>query len=280
MPLCTDLLFDPFDARWPELLAAALVAEEAGFDGVWTWDHLAGGVHRQDRVLECWTVLSALASVLRRMTVGPLVLNVANRHPGMVATMAATLQEVSGGRLLLGLGAGGGAGTPYAAEQRALGREVPSDSVRRRQIAEAVGVIRRLWTGRADPFEGRYYRLGRADGFVRPDPAPPIVIGAFGPKMAELAGRVGDGINTQAAHPRLADMIDRARRAHTAAGRDPAGFIVTVFTGLDDRWLDAASPERARLRDLGVGRVILLVHPPFDVLRIRAAARMLNGAGG
>src|SRR5947207_564592 len=86
------------------------------------------------------------------------------RWPGVVATMAATLQEVSGGRLLLGLGAGGGADTPYAAEQRALGREVPSDAVRRRQVAEAVGVIRQLWTGRADRFEGRRYRLGRADG--------------------------------------------------------------------------------------------------------------------
>src|SRR5215207_8624480 len=116
MPLRTDLLFDPFDAGWAELRAAALAAEEAGFDGVWTWDHLAGGVHRQARVLECWTVLSALAGVLRRVSLGPLVLNVANRPPGLLATMAATLQEVSGGRLLLGLGAGGGASTPYAAE--------------------------------------------------------------------------------------------------------------------------------------------------------------------
>jgi alkanesulfonate monooxygenase SsuD/methylene tetrahydromethanopterin reductase-like flavin-dependent oxidoreductase (luciferase family) len=280
MPMRTDLLFDPFDARWPELRAAALAAEEAGFDGVWTWDHLAGGVHGQDRVLECWTVLSALAGVLRRMSLGPLVLNVANRHPGVVAVMAATLQEVRGGRLLLGLGAGGGVNTPYAAEQRALGREVPSDPLRRRRVAEAVDVMRRLWTGRADRFEGRFYRLGRAGGFLRPDPPPPIVIGAFGPKMAELAGRVGDGINTQAAHPRLGEMIDRARRARTAAGRNPAGFLVTVFAGLDDRWLDAASPDRARLRDLGVDRVILLVHPPFDAGRIRAAGRLLDRAGG
>ena len=224
MPLRTDLLFDPFDARWPELLAAARATEDAGFDGVWTWDHLAGGVHGQDRVLECWTVLSALAGALRRVSLGPLVLNVANRHPGLVATMAATLQEVSGGRLLLGLGAGGGAGTPYAGEQRALGRAVPSDPVRRRQVAEAVEVIRQLWTGRAAPFEGREYSLGRADGFLRPDPPPPIVIGAFGPRMAELAGRVGDGLNTQASHPRLGDMIDRARRARAAAAGDPAGF--------------------------------------------------------
>ena len=280
MPLRTDLLVDPFDARWPELLAAALAAEEAGFDGVWTWDHLAGGVHGQDRVLECWTVLSALAGLLGRMSIGPLVLNVANRHPGLVATMAATLQELSGGRLLLGLGAGGGADTPYAAEQSALGREVGSDAARRRQVAEAVDVIRQLWTGRADRFDGRYYRLGRADGFVRPDPAPPIVIGAFGPKMAELAGRAGDGINTQAGHPRLGELIDRARAAHAATARDPAGFLVTVFAGLERRWLDAASPDRARLRDLGVDRVILLVHPPFDVERIRAAGRMLNAAGG
>jgi alkanesulfonate monooxygenase SsuD/methylene tetrahydromethanopterin reductase-like flavin-dependent oxidoreductase (luciferase family) len=280
MALRTDLLFDPFDARWPELRAAALAAEEDGFDGVWTWDHLAGSVHRQDRVLECWTVLSALAGVLSRVSLGPLVLNVANRHPGLVATMAATLQEVSGGRLLLGLGAGGGADTPYAAEQWALGREVPSDATRREQVAEAVDVIRRLWTGRTDPFEGRHYRLGRAGGFVRPEPAPPIVIGAFGPKMAELAGRVGDGINTQAAHPRLGELIDRARDARSTAGRDPSGFVVTVFAGLERRWLEASSPDRGRLRDLGVDRLILLVHPPFDVEGIRAAGRRLNGGAG
>src|SRR4029078_9537777 len=118
-----------------------------GFDGVWLYDHLAGSVHGAPHVLECWTVLSALPAAFRRLTVGSLVLNVANRDAGTLAVMAATLQEVSGGRLLLGLGAGGGRDTPYSAEQLALGRVVPGARTRRRWVEDAVGRVRDVWTG-------------------------------------------------------------------------------------------------------------------------------------
>jgi alkanesulfonate monooxygenase SsuD/methylene tetrahydromethanopterin reductase-like flavin-dependent oxidoreductase (luciferase family) len=107
-----DLLFDPFGGRWEDLRAATVVAKDAGFDGVWLYDHLAGSAHRASHVLECWTVLSALAAAVPQLAIGSLVLNVANRDAGTLAVMAATLQEVSGGRLLLGIGAGGGARTP------------------------------------------------------------------------------------------------------------------------------------------------------------------------
>src|SRR5215213_288754 len=111
-----------------------MAAEEAGFDGVWLYDHLAGSVHGASRVVECWTTLTAIAAVVPRISIGPLVLNIANRDAGTLAVMAATLQEVSGGRLLLGLGAGGGRDTPYAAEQLALDRAVPGDRLRRRWV--------------------------------------------------------------------------------------------------------------------------------------------------
>src|SRR5579872_3500720 len=113
-----DLLFDPFGTTWRDVHEGAVVAEGEGFDGVWLYDHLAGSVHGQQRVLECWTTLTAIAVAVPRIAVGSMVLNVANRDPGTLGVMAATLQEVSGGRLLLGVGAGGGRGTPYAAEQR------------------------------------------------------------------------------------------------------------------------------------------------------------------
>src|ERR1700749_2307807 len=136
-----DVLFDPFGGRWEELRDAAVMAEARGFDGVWLYDHLAGSVHGAPHVLECWTVLSALAGAVPRLALGSLVLNVANRDPGTLAVMAATLQEVSDGRLLLGIGAGGGRDTPYAAEQLALGRSVPGDRVRRAAVEGAVGVL-------------------------------------------------------------------------------------------------------------------------------------------
>jgi alkanesulfonate monooxygenase SsuD/methylene tetrahydromethanopterin reductase-like flavin-dependent oxidoreductase (luciferase family) len=110
-----DLLVDPFGGHWGDLCDAALLAEDVGVDGIWLYDHLAGSVHGATHVLECWTILSALAGAIPRLQLGSLVLNVANRDAGTLAVMASTLQEVSGGRLLLGVGAGGGRATPYAA---------------------------------------------------------------------------------------------------------------------------------------------------------------------
>ncbi len=254
---------------------AAVAAAEAGFAGLWTWDHLVGSVHQAESVLESWTLLAGLATVVEGLAIGPLVLNVANRHPAMVATQAATLQEMSGGRVLLGMGAGGGPRTPYAAEQRTLGREVPSDPLRRRQLAEAVAVVRQVWTGAPLGFEGHDYQLAAANGFPRPEPPPPIVVGAFGPKMAALAGQIADGINVQAFHPRIEDLLDTARRARTEAGLASEDFLVTAFAGLDQRWLDQGGAERQRLRRLGVDRLILVVDPPYDPDEIRAAGRFM-----
>jgi hypothetical protein len=168
-----DLLFDPFGANWHDIQEGAIAAEGEGFDGVWLYDHLAGSVHRQQRVVECWTTLTAIAATVPRIAVGPMVLNIANRHPGTLGVMAATLQEVSGGRLLLGLGAGGGRHTPYAAEQQVFGRPVLGDTARRAALEAAVATIRSVWTGTIDG----------VGGFLRPDPTPPIIIGGFGPKI-------------------------------------------------------------------------------------------------
>jgi alkanesulfonate monooxygenase SsuD/methylene tetrahydromethanopterin reductase-like flavin-dependent oxidoreductase (luciferase family) len=263
-----DVLLDPFGASWDDMRTAALTAEQEGFDGVWTWDHLAGSVHRAPGVLECWTTLTALAATVPRVAIGPLVLNVANRDPGTLAVMAATLQQVSGGRLILGLGAGGGLDTPYAAEQQALGRPVAGDAGRRRQLEAAVATLREVWTGRA----------GGASGFLRPEPAPKIVVGAFGPKMAELAGRVGDGINLQAGHPELDRLAGIARDAFRKRGKEPDGFVVTAFAGLDGRWVTTGGGPRARLDAAGVDRLILLVGPRA-LGEIRHVGHLLNPAG-
>jgi alkanesulfonate monooxygenase SsuD/methylene tetrahydromethanopterin reductase-like flavin-dependent oxidoreductase (luciferase family) len=175
--LVTDLLLDPFDVTWHEFSAAAQAVPDEGFGGVWTWDHLAGQVHQAQTVLECWTALAAVAGRVSDVAIGPLVLNVANRDPRMLAGMAATLQDVAGGRLLLGLGAGGGRMTPYASEQQALGRTVAADPVRRRQVDQAIQVMRQLWAGQALPIaESDLYPLGSGRGFPQPDPPPPIII--------------------------------------------------------------------------------------------------------
>src|SRR5258706_11132151 len=216
----TDLLLIPMSARYRDMRAAAIAAEEAGFDGLWTWDHLRDPDGESGPgVPEAWTTLTALAEATRRIALGPLVLNVANRHPGLLANMAATLQAVSGGRLVLGLGAGGSRRTPYAREQEALGLKVDGDAVRAQRVAEAIQVMRRLWAADSTSFTGASYRLDRPAGFLRPDPPPPIIVGRFGPKMAAIAGKHGDGFNTQALHPQLGGLVRIARDEHTAAGR-------------------------------------------------------------
>jgi alkanesulfonate monooxygenase SsuD/methylene tetrahydromethanopterin reductase-like flavin-dependent oxidoreductase (luciferase family) len=259
----TDLLLIPMSARWPDLRAAAVAADEAGFDGLWTWDHLRDpDDDHGPGVPEAWTVLTALAEATRRVMLGPLVLNVANRHPGVLANMAATLQAVSGGRLLLGLGAGGHRRTPYAAEQAAIGQTVERDAVRAQRVVDAIGLLRRLWAGE--------------HGFLRPDPPPPIIVGGFGPRMAAIAGQHGDGWNTQAMHPQLGELVRIAREAHTASGRDAARFVVTVFAGLEERWLRADSRARQMLERMGVDRLILLTAPPFDGAAIRQVGRALT----
>jgi alkanesulfonate monooxygenase SsuD/methylene tetrahydromethanopterin reductase-like flavin-dependent oxidoreductase (luciferase family) len=273
----TDVLLIPMSARWKDMRAAAVAAEETGFDGIWTWDHLRDPDGPSGPgVPEALTVLAALAEATRRVSLGSLVLNVANRHPGVLANMAATIQAISGGRLLLGIGAGGNRRTPYAAEQDALGQSVDGDAARAQRVVEAIEILRRLWSGDRSSFAGKHYRLDQPSGFLRPDPPPPIIVGGFGPRMAGIAGRHADGFNTQALHPRLADLARVARDEHTAAGRDAAGFIVTVFAGMDERWLRSDSRARQSLERVGVERLILLLSPPFDPGEIRAAGRLLS----
>jgi alkanesulfonate monooxygenase SsuD/methylene tetrahydromethanopterin reductase-like flavin-dependent oxidoreductase (luciferase family) len=256
-----DLLLDAFGARWPDVRDAALAAADAGFGGLWAFDHVDGRVYGAADVLECWTLLSALAAVVPGVALGPMVLNIANRPAGVLAAMAATLQDVSGGRLLLGLGAGARPGTRYAREQEALGLPVYGDAQRRTHVARYVEDLRRTWA---------------ADGFLRPEPAPPLVLAAFGPKMAELAGRIGDGVNLRATDANLADLVAVARDAHAAAGRGGEPFVVTAFTELHDRWLPWDGPDRARLARLKVDRLVLFVSPPFSRERITAAGGRLD----
>lgn len=248
-----DLLLDPFATSWSAVLEVAQAADELGYDGLWTWDHLAGEVHGVDRVLECWTVLSALAGRTTRVSLGPLVLNVANRRPGVMAVMAATLQEVSGGRLVLGLGAGGDRATPYWREQAALGLDVPPDPVRRQQLTDAVAVCRQVWSGRTEEAAWPTQRLGEGTGFLPPDPPPPIVVGGFGPRMAELAGTVADGFNTQAGHPQLDQLVDAANRARDRSSLAGQPFELSGFAGLDPAWVD-----RGRDR---LDRLVMIVSP-------------------
>ena len=172
-------------------LESARRLDEAGYAGVWCWDHFMGRGDKSVPVVESWTTLAMAAAITRQITVAPFVLNVMNRHPALVARMASTLQVASGGRLILGIGIGGA-----PREHAAYGMDFPDPPERVARLEEAVAVIRALWTGgpvtRASPF----YPLAAAYAHPVPDPAPRIVIGGETPAGARLAGRIGDGWTT------------------------------------------------------------------------------------
>jgi alkanesulfonate monooxygenase SsuD/methylene tetrahydromethanopterin reductase-like flavin-dependent oxidoreductase (luciferase family) len=176
-------------ARW--WLDTARVLESAGFAAVWCADHFISRGRRTDAVLECWTTLTATAAVTRALHVGSWVTNVMNRHPSVLARMAATVQELSGGRLELGIGIGG-----HPAEHQALGIPMPPVGERVARLEEAVDVLRLLWLGGPVSFKGSYYELRDAHAFPVPMPAPRIIVGGESRGGARLAARAGDAWTT------------------------------------------------------------------------------------
>src|SRR5207237_4905221 len=102
------------------------------------------------------------------------------------------------------------------------------------------------------------------------------LIGAFGARMAEVAGRVGDGLNVRAADPRLHELVELARDAHARSGRDPGRLLVTAYAPFDEWWLASGSPAGAELATIGADRLILNLAPPYDRRRIADAGRLLD----
>ena len=169
-------------------LESARRLDEAGYAGLWCWDHVMGRGDQTVPVVESWTILSMAAAMTSRVTVGPFVMNVMNRHPALVARMTSTLQIASRGRLILGIGIGGA-----PREHAAYGMDFPPAPQRVARLEEAVGVIRALWTGGPVTRPSLFYPLTDAVAFPVPDPPPPIIIGGETAAGARLAGRIGDG---------------------------------------------------------------------------------------
>jgi alkanesulfonate monooxygenase SsuD/methylene tetrahydromethanopterin reductase-like flavin-dependent oxidoreductase (luciferase family) len=207
-------------AGWVDLLAFAQRAEALGFDSLWIPDHLLLQWEERTRgIWECWSLLAALAAVTTRIELGPLVTCTGFRNPALLAKMAATVDEISGGRLILGLGAGWN-----GPEDRAFG--YPIDH-RVDRFAEALQIIVPLLrTGHVD-FAGRYYQA--RDGDLRPrgprPGGPPVLIGAKGPRMLRLAATYADLWNAEGPLRRPEQIIPLRAAADTACaavGRDPA----------------------------------------------------------
>jgi alkanesulfonate monooxygenase SsuD/methylene tetrahydromethanopterin reductase-like flavin-dependent oxidoreductase (luciferase family) len=154
------------------------------FSTVWVADHLQFGDSPR---AEAWTLLTYLAATFPRFRFGHLVLSQSFRNPALLAKMAATLQELTGGRYILGIGAGW-----HEEEYRAFGYDYPRGGIRVRQLEEALEIIRGMWTESPATFHGEHYRVDGAYCVPQPHPPIPIMVGTNGPKALRVVARLAD----------------------------------------------------------------------------------------
>ncbi len=209
----------------------ARAAEDVGLDFVSASDHL----HGSTPTYEPWTLLIWIAAATTSIRVASRVLAVPNRQPAVVAKMSETLDRLSRGRLILGLGGG------YLDDEfRAFGLPLPTPGEKIEGLEEAIQIARELWSKRDVTFTGRFYRTDGANVEPKPEHRIPIWLGAYRPRGLSLTGRLADGwIPSYGFAPpdEITALRDRVVAAAREAGRDPAeiAFIYNVVVRIDDR---------------------------------------------
>jgi alkanesulfonate monooxygenase SsuD/methylene tetrahydromethanopterin reductase-like flavin-dependent oxidoreductase (luciferase family) len=261
---------------WSEYVATAHAAEEVGFDSIWVGDHLLyRGDGRPERgPWECWTLLAGLAAITQRVTLGPLVACAAFHPPALLAKMAATVADISGGRFRLALGAGWN-----EPEFNAFG--LPFDH-RVSRFEESFTIVRRLLAGERVTLHGRYWQA--QDALLLPEPrhTPALMVGSNSPRMQAATLPYVDAWNTWYVDygnsaEGFARLNEQTTSAAREAGRDPAEIMrsACVFVALDPDAqerpiVDKAPPLRGRdevaahLKELaaaGADEAILVVSP-------------------
>jgi alkanesulfonate monooxygenase SsuD/methylene tetrahydromethanopterin reductase-like flavin-dependent oxidoreductase (luciferase family) len=247
LPVGLNLSAIGVPAAW--WLEAVKRAETAGFASAWIWDHFVSRGQLTDPVLESWSMLAGAATVTGRIRLGSFVTNVMNRHPAVLARMAATVGELSAGRLELGIGAGG-----HPAEHLAYGIPFPPRPIRAEHLSEALDVLRLLLAGGPADYAGQHYRLEGAHAFPAPQPPPRLIVAAETPVGARLAARKGDAWTCFGKdHEALAAVFDAELQA---ADRIPKS--VPLLVAVEVAALAAGLPEvAARWQERGASELII-----------------------
>ncbi len=224
------------------------------FDSVWIADHFYGfDKEKKEGFLEAWVTLTWLAARFPNVMLCHHVLGHGYRNPALIAKMAATLQVLSGGRFILGIGGGW-----REDEYRSYGYDFPSAAVRLRQLEEVVQICRLMWTEPHPTFAGTYFQIDDAAATPRPDTVPPICIGSSGEKIGlPIVGRRADiwngGYRDDDGWKRKRDIVHASA---IDAGRDPSDITCCVTVAGDLPESDAASAQwlerLAHLHELGV----------------------------
>jgi alkanesulfonate monooxygenase SsuD/methylene tetrahydromethanopterin reductase-like flavin-dependent oxidoreductase (luciferase family) len=222
---------------WEQVLDEFSLAEELGFDHAWLVDHLTPtDGPREVPILEAWTLLAAIAARTQRIRLGVLVTNNLFRNPALLLKEATTVDHISGGRLILGLGAGW-----FGEEHRRFGFPFPSAAARVERLEETVTICRLLMAQGRATFHGRHYRLD--DAILAPRPVNghiPLLVAGHRPATIDLAARYADqwdtfprieGASTDGVTEGLAGQMRRFRDACRAAGRDPDTIRRSTWTG-------------------------------------------------
>ena len=240
---------------WTDLLAVARHASDLGFDGLWVADHFMPPAEPADGpFLECWTTLAGLATSVPGLRLGSLVTGNTYRHPAVLANMAATVDQLSGGRVVLGLGAGW-----QENEHRAYGIAFSDVPGRLARLDEACAVVRGLLDDERTSFEGRFYVLEDAPMAPKPVQARlPLLIGGSGEKVTlRIAARWADEWNTWGTPDVLAAKGAVLDRHCAAIGRDPSTIhrsaqVVVNLDGTGARFsrLPSVEVSAGELQDL------------------------------
>jgi F420-dependent oxidoreductase-like protein len=255
---------------WADFRDAGIAADDAGWDDIWTWDHLLAifGPWEQP-IFEGWMALAGVAAVTHQIRLGLMVGANTFRNPGLTAKVATTLDHISDGRAILGIG-----GAWFEREHDAFGIDFgASVGERLDRFDEAVMLLRRLLDGeRIDRHEGRFYRMH--DALCEPHPIQarlPILIGGSGPtKTLRTAARYGDAWNTNGTLEDVRTNVGNLEKRCEEIGRDPAEIERTVSFPMvirDTREAaETAYAEKMRLNGTPVsGTVPNLLGPPADI---------------
>ena len=253
-----DLQVNQGQCSWAQLTEIAHIAETNSYATLWVADHLSGEVMNAPSMPECFTLLGALAAITSTINIGPLVANVGNRHPGVLANAAATVQNISGGRLVLGLGAGASPTSTFAAEHLALGITLPTTMIERHaKLEHTLDVLDEIWSPTRDQ---------KFATFEMPCKLPPRILGVNSTALAKIAGMRTDGINIRASHPQRAEILRVAQDA--AAMKGKTNFVVSVWDWFDEALLDPTSAVCKELASEGVNKIILLMRGVPDAKRL------------